>query len=267
MATIGSTSAMKGKIAILIRGLHYYMNYQSPLAHIGLKNIDYRESYQSFIENIYEPLREQSVDIYISTYHSEIEEQLNKDFSPITGIYYDFPGIINDHVIRNYEIAKVIGGGLDLMKDGYDWYVITRFDLLYLMKITEFPVLDNCVNLTHHNTSNNVDDNIHIFDKTHFIKFRKAISAICNKGYSACYKYNTKSKNPVHLLHCMNFFLRYANNWKCDINYLEPEGIYSPHTSPFYRINCKVIDTSSESIKQLRKMKGFVKGTPPPEKS
>lgn len=119
----------KNKIAILIRGFHQLNKRVS--RHDRHKtspdNFDYRECFFSFIKMIFEPLIQEGhqVDIYVVTYHSEIDESLK--FIP------HLKNILFMNRDSNQPITFM--KGLESIPNKYDTYIVTRYDLWYKQDI------------------------------------------------------------------------------------------------------------------------------------
>lgn len=225
------------KICLLLRGLHYFKDYHSPLQHIGIKTIDYRESLDNYKKNIFNAFPNDDIDVYISTYESEIQESLINDFKPKAYYLDNFPGIIQDVVDRNYEIVRNINNGIKLIDDEYDLYIITRFDLLFKLPLNRWDIKPGYINVTHKTHHYNVDDNVHIFHKDVLKYFKLTMDSVIFDGYEINEKYNTASTNKVFLLHCLNFFVPYATSGLCKLRTIVKDSTYTPHNNPLYKIN------------------------------
>lgn len=225
------------KICILIRGIHYYDRYNSPLQHIGIKTIDYRQSVANYKRNLIGAYKNETVDIYLSTYETKFLNDLINDYKPKDFYVRKFPGIINDIVKRNYEMTEMIINGLDLIKEEYDMYIVTRFDLLFTNPLNTLYPKRGFINVSHKTNNNNIDDNLHIFFKEDLKHFRKTMECILNNGGDICARYNESSTNRAFLLHCLNFFVPYATNRECKTRAMYRDKICSPHNNPIYKIN------------------------------
>lgn len=120
------------KIAILIRGFHY-ITKETPKKgrHRTSPTVfDFRQVFFSFIKQIYNPLikNNNSIDIYLTTYSSEIEEQLQfiKDLGKI---------LINP---KEHNQFFTLRDGIKNIPDEYELYIITRFDLFYKQNISKW---------------------------------------------------------------------------------------------------------------------------------
>lgn len=129
----------KGKIAILIRGFHklnervskHDRHSTSPL------HFDYRECFFSFTNMILTPLIEEGfdVDLYIVTYHSEIDESL-KYLPNLKNILF---------MNRDSNQPKTLIKGLQSIPNKYETYIVLRFDLWYKQDIRRW--LPKCSNV------------------------------------------------------------------------------------------------------------------------
>ena len=122
------------KIAILLRGFHYITKETNrQTRHRTSPTVfDFREVSFSFITQVYQPLLEKqhTIDIYIITYHSKIEESLKY-----------IPGIKNIKFSPNDSTQfQTFKEGIKSIPDEYELYLITRFDLFYKQNLEKwFP--------------------------------------------------------------------------------------------------------------------------------
>ena len=113
------------KIAVLIRGIHYDPGYK-----LG---IDYRKTIENFRDYLINDLKikENSVNIFLSTYNSKYYTQITQDYSAKGCVQNEF-----DEYSRHGTIVK----GLDLILNenvDYDLVIIYRFDIKLKIKFTE----------------------------------------------------------------------------------------------------------------------------------
>jgi len=120
------------KIAILIRGFHYITKDTSRhhRHRTSPQHFDYREVLFSFIKNIYEPLLPHLIDLYLTTYHSPIEDSLR--FLPNVKLIH-----FNENDSNQFLTLK---NGLQKISTDYDLYIITRFDLFHKVPL-QLPTL------------------------------------------------------------------------------------------------------------------------------
>jgi hypothetical protein len=225
------------KTAVLIRGHHHYEEHlgKPNTSEIRMttspKQFDYREFYHSIIKNIINPIKnlQASIDIYISTYHSKIEETL-----------------FNLEHFKNINLLNIDGSsqiltlkkGLDIIPNQYDSYLILRFDLLYKKPITDFwqPKNEEKIFLTWKETEHLWKSHNRIGDALFIINGKKSFEDFKNgiKKYlhTEDYNYNTKAKDgeiyfPTRSAHYAYPFIKNETN---NIEFLV-DGYYDTGTS------------------------------------
>jgi hypothetical protein len=119
-------------IAILLRGFHQLTPKVSKQGRHNTSptHFDYRDVFFSFIKMIWEPLQSlgYNPDLYISTYHSEIDETL-KFLPNVKSILY---------MGKESNQGLTFLRGIQSISDQYDIYLILRFDLWYKQPITNW---------------------------------------------------------------------------------------------------------------------------------
>ena len=159
------------KVAILVRGISYHPNYYHHSSwHI---KIDYRCSFDSYIEHVIKPLKGHHVDVFLVSYNSDLEQTIKNDFKPTQ---YQFVPI------DAYDQIKLLNSGIDMLihnnvHQEYDFIIITRFDLIYHQPITN--VLDfKKFNLCFREASyeNAVSDILYCFPSSMLKSFNSIIS-------------------------------------------------------------------------------------------
>jgi hypothetical protein len=164
------------RTAILIRGHHFYdqklgkFDTSERRQETAPNIFDYRICYDSIIKNIINPIinLNSKIDIYISTYKSEIDYTLKEleNFKDITLL--DIEGMSQMHTMKM---------GLDLIKNDYDTYIILRFDLLYKKTIVSFnwnPLNNETIHLTWKETETLWDKHNRIGDALFIINGKKS---------------------------------------------------------------------------------------------
>lgn len=133
------------KVALLLRGISYMKKYIRIGGDNIEKYIDYRITYDSIKTNIIQQLQSSGydVDIFISTYNSELNEQLLSDYKPKKYTFIDFNRY--NHMNRHKCLAQHICNVIDLLqkhinetKDNYDFVIVTRFDTNFGDSIMNF---------------------------------------------------------------------------------------------------------------------------------
>lgn len=137
------------KIALALRGISYIEKYNLR-TNIPEYSIDFRDCYESIKQNLINSYNESgnTIDIFITTYHSKLENTLLDIYKPKKYIF-------NNYIETPPEIAQNINGKLNirqhidllnLIKEYekeeniiYDTIIITRFDLYFY---TSFKLLN-----------------------------------------------------------------------------------------------------------------------------
>jgi len=120
------------RIAILLRGFHQLTPKVSKQGRhtTSPTHFDYRDVFFSFMRMVWEPLQllGHEMDLYISTYHSEIDETL-KFLPNIKNILF---------MGKDGNQSLTFLRGMQTIPDEYDIYLVLRFDLWYKQPITQW---------------------------------------------------------------------------------------------------------------------------------
>jgi hypothetical protein len=188
------------RIAIILRGITY-ANYNHK--YNITCNIDARNTSDSIINNIINPLRESGmeVDIFFVTYKTDIDKELVEIYEPVDIHYRDFKVIPHNKPIEGgFMLINQHEEGINLVEKyekinniKYDNILITRFDLYFYKKITDLNVDLNVFNYTFYHLVYNpklfsVEDN--------FILYPRKYNDIIKQCFSEIKKYN----QTTHLL-------------------------------------------------------------------
>lgn len=210
------------KIAIGLYGISYRSNYNHWM---GWKtNVDYRST--NYQDSLLKVLRENNntIDHYFSTYNSELNSNILQTFSPKKYLFNNFQDNTKDKswVIHRHNRFKET---INLFEPGYDYYIVTRFDLSFNENILkDCKVQQDTINVTSkHGIGNDHDlicDYFYIFSCSMLERFRDFINNlqppedIMDIGY-------------YHKLH------RYPNS--PPFSFLM-DGVYFSHNCPLWRI-------------------------------
>lgn len=156
-------------IAICLRGIHYEQS--------DIRNVNYKKSLLNFEKFIFDNLKENGNNTYtyITTYHTELENELINDFKPNNIILNNYN--INDSIYTIYltqyiEIIDMVIN--DELKLGikYDSIIIFRFDLIFFKYINEMNIDYNKFNICMKHSSGNADADFWIIPRHYLEKFR-----------------------------------------------------------------------------------------------
>lgn len=180
---------MKKKIALCFRGLsNYFIN--------SVENI---KSY------IVDDLKENyELDIFIYTYQNDDNQIIINYLNPVKFVYCpnEYLGIqhamnglvqvqINDccNIVNNYEIKNNIT---------YDYIIITRFDLTFNNKFSEYNIDFNKINMEcMFVPDNNSGDNFILFPRIHLNKFINSVESNINDNSNSHQLYVYFHKNDL----------------------------------------------------------------------
>ncbi len=184
-------------------------------------NVDYKKTIFSFKKHIEEHLKlisNHEVDYFISTYKSEKQKQIIDDYKPIKSLFNVFT---NGSKVDEYSKLKKdrMMESLLLAGDDYDFYFITRFDLMFKMPLSDLSVDYEKINLNCRMKpfygENDVDDNLFFFPKSQLEHFKSAVQAHDSSRF-------------------MHDILTYMD--ETQVNFFLPEKVFS-HEMSLYQIN------------------------------
>lgn len=222
------------KAAILLRGISYFENFDSP--HHKIKNVDFNRGYESFKNNIILPLRASgyNIDIYISTYEHSKMNSLVELYKPVNIYTREYKEIGRNWQLRSIEIGDMIYNGLSLIKDMYDIIIETRFDIQYKMRYTEFSssIKWDYINFLHGVNDNGVDDNMHFFTEKNLELFKNSLLLMKTAPFLM---HNIQEVTGVHkefLMHNLHYYINAIQPNK--INMISSLTNLTSQISPFY---------------------------------
>jgi hypothetical protein len=202
-------------IAVGLFGISYKKDYNHWM---GWKtNPDWRKTnYRNTLHKILKD-NNNNVDHFLSTYHHEDEEELLSDFKPKSYILNNFDSgssVYNRHC-RFKET-------LNLFDANYDYYIMTRFDLSFIIEeLSRCQVESESINVTSkHSLGEDTEvlcDSFYIFDNSMLESFRIFINNLPPDNQDIGY---------YHKLH------RYPNSPK--FSYMI-DGSYYSHNCPVWK--------------------------------
>ena len=161
------------KIALLIRGIAYLENY---IHHTGkVYNINYKNNLSNlnhFIQNL---KQNNEINIYISTQSSKLNDEVISDFNPKDHIFLE--------TITNQNSCLLFG--LNLIKDQYDFVIVTRFDLKFKFNIMDLSINYDKFNILwkEQTKDHRINDCIHLFNYKFINPF---VEALIECPYKKC---------------------------------------------------------------------------------
>lgn len=148
-------------IAILYIGFHY-----APITD-KIRNYNWKDSYKNQKEYIYDQFKNDNIDVFLSSYKSEYQEQMLSDFKPKSYYLHNYEEKMKDcHYGRTTNILKV----LELLNDyiiknniKYDNVILLRFDLLLLQPLNKLNIDYNGFNVGFFNYCKKAVDDVFTF--------------------------------------------------------------------------------------------------------
>ncbi|QKF93890.1 hypothetical protein QKU48_gp0432 [Fadolivirus algeromassiliense] len=213
------------RIALLLRGIAYNKYYSHPTGKKLL--IDYIKSINNYKEYIYE---NNDVDIFFVTYYNDFFD-IDKILDIYKPICYEFitdperniGQIKNKYNSYSQTTIYVINLFLAYCAihniDDYDYIIITRFDLLFKIKLSTLKLEKDKFMISCLAGNNLMDDNFFITNKHYLKEYLEVLS----------------QRNKYHMMH-QDYLALCDKIGKDNVKFLIP-GIYSIHNgNPLYNI-------------------------------
>lgn len=131
-------------VAVCLFGISFQENYNHWA--FGKKRVDYRLSLSNYKEHLFSKLNH--FDVYGSTYQHSLLDNLKKDLN-IKQMYVEkqppLPGLHHASKIQRNNMIAVFDDMLKKMS--YEWYLFTRFDLMFHFNVDEFSIDANKINV------------------------------------------------------------------------------------------------------------------------
>jgi len=218
--------------------------------------IDYRYSVNNYKANLLNYLTSEGyiIDIFVSTYHSDIEHELLKDYNPKRHTFTKFDSNLSNHFGRNWHVINVLNLAKSYATDNkfvYDICVLTRFDMMFKKNLREYRILHDKLNISfvleHLELANpednpRIDDNLYIIPAKYMHAYISFLSSL--------------DLNITH--HIMfNKLARVIN--KKDINFMVDGFIFMTNNPIYYLVRNK----KTEQIKVPQEAKIIAPFVPP----
>lgn len=213
------------KIALLLRGIAYNKYYCHPTGKKLL--IDYIKSINNYKEFIFE---NNDIDIFFVTYYNDSidTDKIVDIYKPISYEFITDPerniGDIKNKY-NSYSQTSIYVINLFLAhcaineKDDYDYIILTRFDLLFKIKLSALKLEKDKFMISCLAGNNLMDDNFFIMNKNYLKEYLDVLSR----------------RNKYHMMH-QDYISLCEKIGKDNIKFLIP-GIYSIHNgNPLYNI-------------------------------
>ncbi len=145
------------------------------------------KSIESVKKSLIEPFTSDghTVDVFCSSYDTAFVPIIEKNYQPKR--FFKFPkeeinngGDWNRQLFHYMKVIDEIRQYEDEVKQTYDIYIFTRYDLLFLGTLKEWNINLEKFNIAMKHSSGNCDDNIWVFPKQYFTDFSTAIFRIYN---------------------------------------------------------------------------------------
>ncbi len=208
------------KLAILFFGIHYLKNYKHWMPEWN-PTIDFRKSVDNYKEYIFEYFNDYDIDTFFSTYESEKLLELVDTYKPksyktavLDNNGKNHTPQRNERFIEVLELAKQYETEQNFQ---YDLYLITRFDLNFILDFNKLKVATDRLNISYRTgcgeDKNLVDDNFYIISQGNLDKLITIAKDI-----------------PKHIW----FHKLHEYNGDFKINFMI-DGFYYSHESPLYK--------------------------------
>ena len=219
------------RIAIGMYGISYlpeYNHWMNWKCKIDWRNGNYKDTMHDILS------KSNKVDHYLSTYHSDLENELLSDFSPVGYKFTDYTCSKDNKtwvLDKHNRIKEILG----LFNDSYDYYIITRFDLDFSYdQLVKCNISNSSINVTSkHGCGKDKElicDSLYIFDNSMFNSFKSLIHDTTPKGNDHWYYHNLHRQK------------------KCPkISYMI-EGSYYSHNSPVWKIKRQRIQGKDDIV-------------------
>lgn len=168
------------RVAVGLFGISYKQSYKHWMGWIT--NVDWRTT--NYRTSLLKLLTDSgnTVDHYFSTYHNQMADELIDELKPKACKFSVFDDN-QEKDTRVFDRHSRFKETLNLFKDDYDYYVMTRFDLSFdYNELTGCKVANSSINITskHGSGSNNelICDFFYIFDNSMLGTFREFIGRL-----------------------------------------------------------------------------------------
>jgi hypothetical protein len=220
----------KSTLALCFFGIHYNESYKLWMSQEKV-TVDYRKSIENYRQTIFKLYEENSkyeTDVYLSTYNSKILPELIKDFEPLDYYSVDKPPTGSKAFVAtggyNREKNERILKFRDLIQKPYDWYLFTRFDLLFNLDFMNLHPDPNKINvLALLEREDAVCDNLYLISKEQIDFFYQ-----CFEKNIDLYRHHVSFFNGIQNIHFLtNEAGRTAQDLDC-YKFVRDEKLYGP---------------------------------------
>ncbi len=201
-------------MALMFFGIHYRPHY---IHWMGWDcNVDFERSVANYKAHIFGFFKDDyKIDTFISSYKSDKDKLLIETYSPSEYVLHDFDNSKNSVEQRNArfnELLRMVNSYGE-----YDLYLITRFDLEFLMTFDKLKILEGKLNISYRTK---IAEDIRFADDNFYVLTRGTLSKLIDIA----------NRIPINLwYHEMPQF-----NRDFEINYMI-DGVFASHESPLYK--------------------------------
>ena len=179
------------RICLCIKGTFSLNDIRKGYDHTEAYNNKLHESLESIKKSLINPLLEQghSVDIIFSTYDTSCSLIAENVLSPIKCYKFPNKGIYEHNIVkykdpqlRHYKkLVELIRQSESEKNNKYDFFIFTRFDLIFIGKVTEWNINYNEFNIAMMHSSGNCDDNIWLFPSKDIENFELCVDELMDR--------------------------------------------------------------------------------------
>lgn len=228
------------RIAICLRGISFLENYYHKYG-IPPYTIDYRDTCDSFLNNVLHPLKNQGheVDVYLYTYHHSHESHMESIYQPIRSIYKDYQPIplgiaqtqIGEPMLIDHHLNCI-----EMIQDKeYDHVIITRFDLYFYQNILDIGIDWDTFNFPFMHLARSPQGTI-FSSEDNFVMYPYSKTTV----FKECLKQMKKDKQSTHLSG------KYLINSGEKVKYLFGEKGDGAYDYPFYKFGRHIFGVVKE---------------------
>ncbi len=234
------------RFCLLLRGIAFRQGYKTRGSTRKTVTVDYRTCLQSTRDNVIKPLEAVGkLEVILASYTSALDREILADFAPVDHRFFRLLPI-SGKALQLYKALCYLGlripgqpilqgelllEGLRLVADRadlYDFVVISRFDLEYLLPVNRWPISPDKINLLWKETESGWNGHRRVGDCIHVIPI-KFLS-----GFFEAIKH-TRRKSCLHFIfpEVVKACGESSTHFLCD-GYLDSNSDRFPN--PIYRI-------------------------------
>ena len=178
------------RICLSLKGTFSVNDIRQGYDHTDIYKSKLNESIESIKNSLVNPLVEQghTVDIICSTYDTYCASVIESKLSPIKCYKFTRETIgerggnaeFQLQLMHYKKILELIKESENERENKYDFFIFTRFDLIFIGKVTDWNINYEEFNITMLHLSGNCDDNVWLFPRKNIDGFTLSINQLSN---------------------------------------------------------------------------------------